>query len=256
MKWTKLAGGIFILLMCVAVGCKKNANTQSDMVLVPAGEFVIGSNSGADDEQPEHRVYLDAFYIDKYEVTVDQYDKCVQSGKCTKPDEGGDCNWGKSDRGNHPINCVDWDQARTYCEWVGKRLPTEAEWEKAARGTDWRKYPWGDQDASCNYAVMDDGGNGCGKNSTWPVGSKPNGASPYGAMDMAGNVGEWVADRYGENYYKSNSNKNPKGPADGNYRVYRGGSWNLNAVNQRSSSRGRYNPVGKNYNCGFRCAGT
>jgi formylglycine-generating enzyme required for sulfatase activity len=149
-----------------------------EMVRVPAGEFTMGSKGGHSDEKPEHRVYLEEFYIDKYEVTVAQYRACVEAGACTAPSTGQYYNWGRSERENHPINGVDWDQAQAYCGWAGKRLPSEAEWEKAARGTDGRTYPWGNATPTCGYAVMSQGGDGCGQDSTWPVGSKPSGASP------------------------------------------------------------------------------
>ena len=254
---------LLILVVVVLARMAGSADTPpaetkaGEMVLVPAGEFIMGNDRGEADEKPEHKVYLDAFYIDKYETTVDQYGKCAQAGKCTKPNEGGGCNWGKSDRGKHPINCVDWNQVKTYCEWAGKRLPTEAEWEKAARGTDGRKYPWGNEQAACDYAIFDSGNNnGCGKNSTWPVGSKPKGASPYGAMDMAGNVWEWVADWYDANYYQHSPRRNPTGPASGKACVLRGGSWGDDPEYFRSSFRLWLTPDIKNYYVGFRCAMT
>ncbi len=240
----------------------KKGPDYGEMVHVPAGEFRMGCNKKVDkqcskDEKPYHKVHLDAFYIDKYEVTVEQYAACVRAGKCKKPNAGGTCNWGKSDRGNHPINCVDWYQAKSYCEWTGRRLPTEAEWEKAARGTDGRKYPWGNQKATCDYAVMNENNqSGCGRGSTWPVGGKPRGASPYGAMDMAGNVWEWCADWYDEKYYRNSPNRNPKGPSSGKARVLRGGSWNGSPNGLRSSPRGRRDPDFRHDNLGFRCART
>ncbi|MCX5867934.1 MAG: SUMF1/EgtB/PvdO family nonheme iron enzyme, partial [Proteobacteria bacterium] len=217
------------------------------MVFIPAGEFMMGCNEVEEgfwaEEILYYRVYLDAYYIDKYEVTVDQYAQCVKSGKCSDYhltgwemppfpgfSETDGCNWGNSEKGNHPINCVDWNQASGYCKWAGKRLPTEAEWEKAARGTDGRKFPWGNQKATCNYAVMSEIDHpndyvGCNEGSTWPVGSKPNGASPYGVMDMVGNVSEWVQDWDGKDYYKNSPTKNPPGPSSGDRRVTRGGNW-------------------------------
>jgi len=164
------------------------------MVYVPAGEFEMGSADGSNDEKPEHRVYLDAFWIDKTEVTNAQYQRCVMAGACKESWYANDAN---SAGDAQPVVGVEHYMAEAYCEWVGARLPTEAEWEKAARGTDGRSYPWGNEEATCEYAVMKDGsGNGCGEDKTWPVGNKPLGASPYGALDMAGNVWEWVADWY------------------------------------------------------------
>ncbi|MCX5867593.1 MAG: formylglycine-generating enzyme family protein [Proteobacteria bacterium] len=228
-----------------------------DMILIPAGEFMMGCNSAVDNqcgnnEKPYHRISLDSYYIDKYELTVDQYAQCVQAGKCSNPGTGQYCNWGNSGRGNHPVNCVDWDQADSYCGWAGKRLPTEAEWEKAARGTDGRKYPWGNQTATCDYAVMSQGGNGCGCDSTWSVGSKTAGASLYGVMDMAGNVWEWVQDWYEGGYYKNSPAQNPQGPSSGRYRVLRGGSWDFTNY-LRVANRSHNLPSLRLNGYGFRC---
>ncbi|MBI4704545.1 MAG: formylglycine-generating enzyme family protein [Deltaproteobacteria bacterium] len=240
-----------------------------DMVLVPAGDFWMGcapQDWGCGDDNMRHQVYLDAFYIDRTEVTVAQYRSCVNARGCTadhltewglpgslKPGE--ECNWNKSGRDSHPINCVDWSQAEAYCRFAGKRLPTEAEWEKAARGTDGRIYPWGSAAPSCHYAVMDDGGHGCGRDSTSPVGSKPAGASPYGALDMAGNVWEWTADWYGKAYYAASPERNPTGPSGGSLRVLRGRSWDLHhAMNFRASKRDWFVPEDRSRAQGFRCA--
>jgi formylglycine-generating enzyme required for sulfatase activity len=230
------------------------------MVRVPAGEFWMGCNADVDSscdsgEKPGHKVYLEEYYIDTTEVTVAAYGACVKAGKCTAPDTGAHCNWGTSGREQHPINCVDWTQAWAYCEYVGKRLPTEAEWEKAARGTDGRVYPWGNERATCGRAVMNDGGDGCGKNSTWPVGSKPSGVSPYGAQDMSGNVREWVSDWYDSSYYGSSPSRSPSGPSGGSVRVYRGGRWDyFGAEFQRASGRIGSTPGDRDSGLGFRCA--
>ncbi|MCX5867011.1 MAG: SUMF1/EgtB/PvdO family nonheme iron enzyme [Proteobacteria bacterium] len=221
------------------------------MVLIPAGEFMMGCNESVDNqcreaEKPFHKVSLDAYYIDKYEVTVDQYAQCVQAGKCSKPADGRDCNWGISDRGNHPINCVDWNQAGAYCGWAGKRLPREAEWEKAARGRDGRIYPWGNEKATCEYAVFEENypNSGCGRYSTWPVGSKIKDVSPYGVMDMAGNVGEWINDAL-----------NSRGSSSGPRYSLRGGYWFSDADILRTSFR-IVNSLGPSFQeskLGFRC---
>jgi len=230
-------------------------------VEVSAGAFMMGcapNDSSCDDtEKPYHEVYLDAYYIQKHEVTVAEYRECVNAGACTKPRSKSNnsyCNWGYGDRDDHLINCVDWHQAKAYCEWIGARLPTEAEWEKAARGTDGRKYPWGNAKATCEYAVMDDGGNGCGRGRTWSVCSKPRGDSPYGLCDMAGNVWEWVNDWYGENYYESSPRDNPWGPSSGSARVLRGGSWCNDPWDLRTSCRNRTAPSNRDTYLGFRCA--
>ncbi len=217
-----------------------------EMVKVPAGEFTMGSNSGGSDEKPVHRVYLDEFHIDKYEVTNEQYNQCVSAGPCSPNEKFG----GFTDP-KQPVVGVDWNQASTFCSWAGKRLPTEAEWEKAARGTDGRTYPWGEgiDCTKANYSK-------CGHKKTKPVGSYPSGASPYGAMDMAGNVWEWVADWYDANYYNGNPNRNPTGPSSGKYRVLRGGSWIYDPNLLRSSDRNWYDPDYRLGTLGFRCART
>ncbi len=207
--------------------------SSGGMVTIPAGNFLYG-----DDKKS---VYLAAFKIDRTEVTVADYARCVQAGKCTKPDSSSDPdNWGKPGRENHPVNDVNWNDAKAYCEWAGKRLPSEQEWEKAARGTDGRTYPWGEQEPTCDRTILDEGGLGCGKNGTWPVCSKPNGNSPYGLCDMTGNVWEWTADWYTVN----------------ETRVLRGGSWSDdgNMTFFRAGDRSGCAPADLGNNLGFRCA--
>lgn len=243
----------------------------SSMVLVPAGEFWMGCSASdiqcAGDEKPGKKVRLDAFKIDRTEVTVDAYKACVDAGRCSPPNTTSSfcsgtkahlSNWGQAGRGDHPINCVTWDQADTYCKAQGKQLPTEAQWEKAARGTDERLYPWGYEAPSCRYAVIFGEGDqpvsrqGCGEGSTWPVGSKPEGASPYGALDMSGNVWEHIADWYDYSAYGSSSNTHLTGPSSGTTRVNRGGSFEGN-LSLRASSRGYRLPSVADVNLGFRC---
>ena len=238
-----LLGMIMILLVA---GCgSKNSQTRVSptdkmtMILIPAGDFTMGSNDGDINEKPERTVYLEDFWIDKTEVTQGMYAKCTVAG-CAKPT----CSHGDK---NHPVVCVEWESANAYCEWAGRRLPTEAEWEKAARGTDGRIYPWGNQPATCEYAVMDDltgSGNGCGEgNSAWEVGSKPKGVSPYGVLDMAGNVAEWV-DSWEEH-----------DAAGGAGYVLRGGSYLSIPSSLISSKREILHPPVKKYDgLGFRCA--
>ncbi|KPL78517.1 hypothetical protein ADN01_14670 [Levilinea saccharolytica] len=243
------------------------------MVYIPAGEFWMGSDKSTDpqardDELPQHRVFLDAYWIDQTEVTNAMYARCVADGKCTPRAEISSYTrysyYGSSQFDNYPVLYVDWHQASAYCAWAGRRLPTEAEWEKAARGTDKRIYPWGDE-FSCSRGNFDDetlfdsytvpGGPNCdGYPDTAPVGSYPAGASPYGALDMAGNVWEWVADWYGDSYYQNSPAANPVGPEAGDYRVLRGGTWSGSANFLRAASRYRYLPFNANALNGFRCA--
>jgi formylglycine-generating enzyme required for sulfatase activity len=234
------------------------SDTPDDMVCVPAGPFSMGCNGGDcdSDEVPYHTVHLDSFDIDRHEVTVERYEACVQDGACTPPWTGGYCNFGIADRADHPVNCVLWEQAVDYCTWVGRRLPSEAEWEKAARGTDGRTYPWGNEPSGCDYAVMYtfSDGEGCGRDSTWPVGSKPAGASPYGVLDMAGNIGEWVQDWYDGDYYEQSPDSNPQGPPGGTQRVVRGGSWESFYNLQSTHGRWQLDPADSGHQYGFRCA--
>ena len=218
--------------------------TDMQMVRVPAGEFIMGSNT-SDEEEPIHTVYLDEFWIDQTEVTNAQYAVCVEAGEC-QPTEN-DRYYSDPDFDDHPVVYVTWYQANAYCESLGKDLPTEAQWEKAARGTDGRTYPWGES-LDCDHANYDDCAGG-----TLPIGSLPAGISPYGVYDMAGNVWEWTADRYDNDYYSVSPASNPTGPADGTARVLRGGSWFFPVNYVRSASRGYYDPIEANDEVGFRC---
>jgi eukaryotic-like serine/threonine-protein kinase len=247
---------------------RPSSSTHDEMVRVPAGSFLRGNGlpegEGNPDERPQKSILLDAFSIDKQEVTVARYRKCVQAGACTvrhltgqgwgkQVVENERCNWGKSGRDDHPVNCVDWNQAKTYCAWAGKRLPTEAEWEKAARGTDGREYPWGREEPTCQRAAIVS----CGKEGTQPAGStSPAGDSPYGAQDMAGNVKEWVSDWYAEDYYVSSPAKNPTGPPSGTDRVLRGGSMNYHPGSLRVALRFPNTPEYRGFDTGFRCVRT
>ena len=231
----------------------RSGRPGNQMVRVPAGEFFMGcsvrNRNCSGDAKPGRKVYLDAFEIDRTEVTVAAYAACVMAGPCSAPSDEWSYDWRRSDRDDHPIACVYWDQAKTYCESMGKRLPTEAEWEKAARGTDGRRYPWGDDKTFCRNAVI--GIFGCPFVDTMAVGSKPKGASPYGALDMAGNVWEWVADYYDADYYAKSPRRNPTGPGRGSHHVIRGGSWG--SENAQTSYRGRGRPGIRCDTLGFRC---
>jgi formylglycine-generating enzyme required for sulfatase activity len=232
---------------------EREGRNRAEMVSIPAEKFWMGCNEKVDqacddDEKPGRNIFLDAYSIDKYEVTVAEYRRCVEArGQgCTNPDTGENCNWGKSDREDHPINCIDWNRAQGYCQWIGKRLPTEAEWEKAARGTDGRVYPWGNRWDAKNANVSGSG--------TVAVGSYSAGVSPYGIYDMAGNVWEWVQDWYAAGYYQQGPARNPKGPDSGVGRFVRGGSWSREPRYVRGSYRDRGGPGDRHVPLGFRCA--
>ncbi|WKZ42195.1 MAG: SUMF1/EgtB/PvdO family nonheme iron enzyme [Anaerolineales bacterium] len=231
---------------------------KDDMVLVfvPAGEFTMGSDSGGSDVKPVHQVSLDAFWIDQTEVTNTMYAKCVADGGCKPPSSSRSKTrihyFGNSVFDEFPVIHVDWHQAEAYCEWAGRKLPTEAQWEKAARGTDGRVYPWG-ENIDCFYANYWGQVKGC-VGDTSEAGSYESGKSLYGSYDMAGNVSEWVYDWYDSNYYQISPLSNPTGPISGSSRVLRGGSWNVSDEVVRSIFRYRNDPTNtKNY-IGFRCS--
>jgi formylglycine-generating enzyme required for sulfatase activity len=219
----------------------------AEMVRVPAGEFRMGSaaSEGWGSERPQHTVYLDGYWIYKYEVTVKQYRAfCAATGHAFPTDTP---SWGWQD--THPIMHVTWFDAQAYAAWAHAALPTEAQWEKAARGTDARMYPWGN-DYDPNKLAQS--GNSTG---TQPVGSFPAGASPYGALDMAGNVWEWCADWFAPEYYADSPSRNPTGPESGAFRVLRGGSWHyLSDTSVRCAARNNNDPYGHWDGDGFRCA--
>jgi formylglycine-generating enzyme required for sulfatase activity len=227
------------------------------MVLVPAGPFHMGCNEEVDDacdadEYPYHEVSLPDYEVALFETTVDDYKACVEDGGCS-PFTGTStlCNWNADAKLAHPMNCVDWSEAKTFCAWAGRRLCTEAEWEKAARGTEGLEYPWGNGGLSCVYAVHNDG---CGEKSTWPVGTIPAGASPYGVLDMLGNVEEWTADHYGVAYYAESPSENPQGPAAGSQRVARGCGYLSSEC--RASDRTHFPPESSSIQRGIRCCRT
>jgi formylglycine-generating enzyme required for sulfatase activity/DNA-binding CsgD family transcriptional regulator len=240
------------------------------LVQVPAGEFEMGSSRAEDpqaseEELPQHSVYLDAYWIDQTEVSNAQYAMCVaDAGACTMPANTSSRTHGSyydnSQYADYPVIFVSWSQAADYCEWAGRRLPTEGEWEKAARGVDGRMYPWGSSfdgtlanycDVNCQTDWKDsrfDDGYG----DTAPVGEYPDGVSLYGVLDMAGNVYEWVADWF-EPYHRSQQT-NPTGPVDGLDKIIRGGSWGDDPAHIRSSMRSRINAESWSDFIGFRCA--
>lgn len=240
------------------------------MVLIPAGEFQMGTDSAEipqlvqwakkwdssirmsifRDETPRHTLYLAAFYVDKYEVTVGQYRKFIKATGYHAPNWSSVSEYSPTDK--HPIIDVSWEHAQTYCKWAGKRLPTEAEWEKAARGgLVSRKYPWGDE-VSHDYANYD----GTGGRDRWGKGNAPVGSFPpngYGLYDMAGNVWEWCADYHDKSYYSKSPREDPKGPESGWARILRGGSWSRYPDLLRVANRRGWNPDVMDPSIGFRC---
>jgi len=226
---------------------------ERSMVLVPAGEFLMGSWTGDADERPMRRVYLDAYFFDKDQLTVGEYAKFLDATSHSVPSD-----WNIMSRAMHknrPIVNVDWADAAAYCKWAGKRQPTEAEWEKAARGTDGRTYPWGDEPPTKFHGNMN--------KELWnnhmgltPVGMFEAGKSPFGINDMAGNVWEWVSDWYDDDYYSTAPSRNPTGPATGMSKVVRGGSWGSGPEGLRSAERETHVPSFQGYGTGFRCAKT
>lgn len=224
-----------------------NPIDRSVLIEIPAGEFITGSKSphfDLRDEAPQHKVSLETYYIGKYEVTVQQYLLfCVATGR-TMPE-------GFNNKNELPVTGVKWEDAKAYCDWAGLRLPTEAEWEKAARGTDGRIFPWGNEEWNAGGIFrMNFGGSGGyidgigwiedGYEYTAPVGSFPEGASPYGALDMAGNVMEWCNDWYDGKYYASSPRSNPTGPASGKYHTLRGSAWGINDAVWVSYQKGAF----------------
>ena len=303
--WIIMIGLIGIFLACGGSPIEDGNHEQNakqpdlkNMVLIPAGEFLMGlpEGEGAFDEHPQHKVYLDAYYIDKYEVTNGQFKKFVEAtGYVTDAERRGNgevwnpngawfvryifagVNWRSPnawmdnkqfpnrphpdaweeynimDKMNYPVVQVSWNDAQAYANWAGKRLPTEVEWEKAARGTDGRKYSWGN-DFNLDIKGVTLHAN-IASNYLMPVGSFPTGVSPYGVHDMVGNVQEWVADWYAGDYYARSPKNNPEGPDNGIARVLRGGSWRHQKSYQVLSTARAYQVPNYSSNfVGFRCA--
>lgn len=226
-----------------------------DMIMIPAGPFYRGCNQAHEDcsqrtnELPLKQIMISTFYVDATEVTQAQYKQCMDASQCTAPDSASA--FDPVNKGNNPVGGIEWQQAVDYCTWKGKRLPTEAEWEKASRGTDGRTYPWGNFAPDCNLAHYLD----CTLGSSEPlaVGSK-TGDSPYGLKDMAGNNLEWTNDYYANSYYQTSPTTDPQGPTTGMYKVIRGGGWGYGALYLRSSNRYFAAPTAKLAQFGFRCA--
>lgn len=227
---------------------------------IPAGKVVIGCDTAGRTDCDEHttparEVTLDSFRVGRREVTVAEYRRCVEEEACTAAgltDDAVACSWGAASADNNPLNCVSWEQADAYCRWAGGALPTEAQWEAAARGDDDRRYPWGDDDPICSHAVMkDDQGAGCGRNNPWQVGSRPQGNGPHGTVDMAGNLREWTADWYAARLGPATP---ATGPSTGTERVIRGGGYQSDGLALRTYHREHLPPEARAADLGFRCA--
>lgn len=273
MKWQfmkRLFGLQPVLLMLILISNPSWAS--SDEVLIAAGDFQMGCSIEDEDCDSDEgmmggvTVNVPAFYIDRFEVTVQEYAQCIEAGRCQRPkdhERNKYCNFGAAGRENHPVNCVDWQEALNYCEWHGRRLPLEAEWEKAARAGSVRRYPWG-QTVTCEQAILDDGvsmgsvpnePDGCGEDRTWPVGSRA--ANAYGLFDMHGNAGEWVMNWYAPDGLQQYAAGKLSGQAESSRKVLRGGSWDENRLNLRSSYRNTKPPLSGRAvygSIGFRCA--
>jgi len=286
----KLFCFVFAILYALLAGCTHVAETGVDleiaaqatqvrpndgmtMIYIPEGKFTMGMKTSEtlpiceidsdsclaarfSDEEPVHTVYLNAFWIDQTEVTNGMYASCVSAGVCPTPWYSSSYHiseyYGNPEYDAFPVMYVSWEDATLYCNWVGARLPTEAEWEKAARGIDGRIFPWGNQMPMTDLVNTFDDVN---PNEVEAVGSHPAGASPYGVLDMSGNVNEWVADWYRGNYYTIFSVRNPLGPRKGDDRVYRGGA-STEEMYLRAASRNHDDPRHRNFGLGFRCAQT
>ncbi len=244
---------------------ESRAKPIANMALIPAGEFLMGSHETNTDRSPAHLIDLKAYFIDLYEVTNHQYEEFILDGGYQTEALWSKAGWefiqsksidrplgferNRYNGPDQPVIGVSWYEADAYARWAKKRLPTEAEWEKAARGTDGRKYPWGNEmDFSrIGYSMAN-------SYRTLPVGSFPSGVSPYGLHDCAGNVSEWVADRYDKAYYSRSPRKNPIGPKTGEFQVLRGGAWGGLRFQMQCAYRASYPPDYRGFRIGFRCA--
>jgi formylglycine-generating enzyme required for sulfatase activity len=251
--------------LCTTVGQTRVSPLDGmTQVCVPAGEFWMGAaesdREALEDEKPRHLVSLTAFWIDRTEVTNSMFEKCVVAGACHERSyspylwgvrlPNGTPYYGEVEYRDGPVIMLDSDEAQAYCHWAGRRLPSEAEWEKAARGTDERIYPWG-ANLDCEHAIY----LGCEKEQVpTNVTAYPQGISPYGALNMSGNLWEWVADWYDGNYYQNSPPENPTGPALGEFRTIRGGGWHSNPAQLRATNRSTGKPEhSTDGEIGFRC---
>ena len=248
-------------------GKSEDSPPIGSMILIPEGKFLMGDHDGQRNERPEHEVYLDAYYIDRYEVTMTEFQKYLDENLKIEPPPLWDDGMAFGDAADRPAVGVTWESANLYCQWIGKRLPTEAEWEKAARGTDGRRYPWGHMQPFVDIARYNHGITGW---VSYPItlapvtsgvvgmsvrhGLKTGGKSPYGLYHMSGNAAEWVADWYDRYYYEDSPEKNPTGPESGDRKVLRGGSWEDEPRRIRVTSRAKAEPTFSDLTIGFRCA--
>jgi len=221
------------------------------MIYIPAGDFLMGDDRAKGKASPQHLVSMDAYWIDQTEVTNQMYALCVEAGACWLPIQSDDVNpyYDNPRYDNYPIVYINWGEAVQYCTWVNRRLPTEAEWEKAARGTDGRKFPWGNEKPNSKFLNYQDN-----VGTPLPVDRYPSGASPYGVLNMAGNVREWVADWYDKNTYKGYHSLNPLGPESGTARSLRGGHFSDSWQQVSTYNRFSHEPESAGLARGFRCA--
>jgi len=253
LRWVLAMAGAAGLAAFTWSAARAASATDTSPVRVPAGAFSMGSDSGAADEKPAHRVTGSAFAMDRYEVTNGRYQACVGAGACSAPSLFSSATrahyFDDPAFADYPVIFVSWAQAKAFCSFAGGRLPTEAEWERAAAGSDApRTYPWGESPPDCSKANFA----GC-VGDTDRVGRRPAGQSPYGAFDMAGNVWEWTSDWYDAAYYRTSPSQDPTGPASGTLKVMRGGCWVSGAVSLRTTCRKASLPDAWAPNVGFRC---
>ena len=238
-----------------ALCAQSPATAAITWVSIPGGAFFMGAADGRPNEGPVHEVKISTFQMSKSEVTVAQYRACVAAKGCSEPSAGPDCNWGREGREDHPVNCTDWRQAKDFAKWAGGRLPSEAEWEYAARSAGGKRvYPWGDEKPTCELAIMYDQSISCGRIDTWPVCSRPAGNSAQGLCDMAGSLWEWVEDYYHPSYVGAPAHGDARLTPPSYFRIGRGGSYlsRLNYV--RAALRRRLDPGNRDHVVGFRVA--
>ncbi len=243
-----IAGGVWWYLATREAPAELTGKDGAALVLVPAGNFIMGD----DEESPRREVFVDAFYIDRFEITTGRYAKFLEATGSARPPDG----WESMDPGRHdelPVGGVDWNDAAAYCKWAGRRLPTETEWEKAARGMDERRFPWGNDRPTFDRLNYQNASPGAYLGGLKKVGTHPAGRSPYGVHDMAGNVAEWTADWYAEGFPVS-ERRNPRGPESGASKVIRGGGRFEPAERMNSARRSHGNPELRSEDIGFRCA--